>query len=78
MASRGLCSLGESELMTDASRLVFGEEPTEPDLEHLSSAPARSFVGSSEWASDPYAETGSASPKCDPGHEPTRDSTRDR
>jgi hypothetical protein len=41
MASRGLCSLGEPDLMTDAARLLFGEEPTEPDLERATAAPAR-------------------------------------
>jgi hypothetical protein len=46
MASRGLCSLGESlgdtELTSEAARLLlFAEEPTEPDLERASIEAAR-------------------------------------
>lgn len=49
MASRGLCSLGEFEVMTDAARLLFGEEPTEPDLERASTAPRRRQLLAPPW-----------------------------
>jgi hypothetical protein len=50
MASRGLCSLGESlgdsELTSEAARLLFAEEPTEPDLRRASIEAARHHVRS--------------------------------
>ncbi|MDB5220782.1 MAG: hypothetical protein JWO86_8709 [Myxococcaceae bacterium] len=51
MASRGLCSLGEGALMSEAARLLFEEEPTEPDLEHLSVRPARHLDGTARTPS---------------------------
>lgn len=65
MASRGLCSLdenlGDSELMSEAARLLFAEEPTEPDLERASIEAARPHVGSTWCSSDPYENSVSSS-----------------
>jgi hypothetical protein len=76
MASRGLCSLGESELMTDAARLLFGEEPTEPDLQRASAAaPPRELLRSRWYSSDPYEDSESSLPPGYLDRKPTRDAT---
>jgi hypothetical protein len=44
MASRGLCSFGDTGFLTEASRLVLEEEPTEPDLAGISVGAIRAAV----------------------------------
>lgn len=77
MASRGLCSLGESELMTDAARLLFGEEPTEPDLQRPSAAPPREMLRSRWCSSDPYEDSESSLSPGYPDRKPIRDAIDD-
>jgi hypothetical protein len=79
MASRGLCSLdeslGDSELTSEAARLLFAEEPTEPDLQRASIEAAREHVRSTWCSSDPYEDSASSSlPDCS-GRMPTPGAT---